>query len=305
MDEEKPQCQGCPETACGAREKKPEETDAQFRDRQALETNLCRIRWKVLVLSGKGGVGKSTLAVNLAVSLRLRGLEVGLLDADIHGPSVPVLLGLQESLPNRGDGRIPPARFEGLKVMSIGFLLPNQTDAVIWRGPMKMAAIRQFLRDVEWGDLDVLVVDCPPGTGDEPLSVIQTLKDADGALVVTTPQDLSLTDVKKSISFCRRLNLPVLGVIENMSGFACPGCGEVSEIFGAGGGRKMAEAMAVPFLGTIPIDPAMVKAGDEGKPFITQAPEAAAAKALTAIAERVREGLEKENPPEKRDAGRN
>jgi Mrp family chromosome partitioning ATPase len=237
-------------------------------------------------------VGKSTVAVNLALALGLKGSKVGLLDVDFHGPSVPILLGLHGPPEPTEDGRMKPAGFQTLKVMSIGFLLPDQDSAVIWRGPMKMGAIRQFLRDVDWGELDVLVVDSPPGTGDEPLSVAQIIPNVDGAVIVTTPQDLSLSDVRKSITFCRRLDLPVLGVLENMSGFACPKCGEVSEIFGAGGGKKMAEDMNVPFLGTIPIDPAMVKAGDEGKPFVYFYKDAPAARALEAVADTILDKLD-------------
>jgi len=251
------------------------------------------MKHKILVFSGKGGVGKSTVAVNLALSLSLKGKQVGLMDVDFHGPSVPILLGLHGPPEPSDDGRMKPIGFENLKVMSIGFLLPEQDSAVIWRGPMKMGAIRQFLRDVDWGDIDVLVVDSPPGTGDEPLSVAQIIPDVDGAVIVTTPQDLSLSDVRRSINFCRRLNMPVIGVIENMSGFACPKCGEVSDIFGAGGGRKMAEDMKVPFLGKIPIDPAMVKAGDDGKPFVYFNNKARAAKALEAVADAVLESIEK------------
>lgn len=247
------------------------------------EETLRRIKHKIVVLSGKGGVGKSTVAVNLAVSLGLAGNKVGILDVDIHGPSVPKMLHLEDHKLEQNGQKLAPAQIGNLKVMSIGFLLQGADDAVIWRGPMKASLIKQFVEEVNWGDLDYLVVDCPPGTGDEPLSVIQTLVDVDGAILVTTPQDLALADVRKSITFCRQLSLPVLGVIENMSGFVCPHCGEVADIFGSGGGEKMAEQMDVPFLGRVPLDPLVVTAGDTGKPYIYSYSKSSAAKAFEPI----------------------
>ncbi len=237
-------------------------------ERSGIEEALERIGHKIIVLSGKGGVGKSTVAVNLAVSLGMAGYRVGLMDVDIHGPSVPKMLGLEGTVMLSSErGKLLPADLGGLKVMSIGFLLPGEAEAVIWRGPAKASAIRQFVGEVEWGDLDYLVIDCPPGTGDEPLTVIQTLEQIDGAVVVTTPQDVALSDVRKSISFCGQLNLPVLGVVENMSGLVCPRCGDTVEVFKSGGGEAMAREMKVPFLGRVPMDPAVVSAGDDGKPY--------------------------------------
>jgi Mrp family chromosome partitioning ATPase/predicted Fe-Mo cluster-binding NifX family protein len=227
------------------------------------------IAHKFLVLSGKGGVGKSTVAVSLAVWLSMQGKNVGLLDIDIHGPSIPKLLGVSEKRLHGETDKITPIPYsDTLKVMSIGFLLPDESDAVIWRGPMKHNLIKQFVTDVAWGNLDYLIVDCPPGTGDEPLSVVQLIGSPDGAVIVTTPQQLAVVDVKKCISFCRQLNLPVLGVIENMSGFVCPHCNTKTDIFKASGGKQMAEDFNVPFLGSIPIDADMVSACDSGKPFI-------------------------------------
>ncbi len=259
----------------------------ESQDREVLSQRLGRISHKVLVLSGKGGVGKSTVAVRLATSLAEAGKTVGLLDVDIHGPSIPALLGLgRKTVATRGEYILPvPCR--RLKVMSIGFLLPEDTSPVIWRGPMKMNVIKQFLKDVDWGPLDYLIVDCPPGTGDEPLSVAQLIDDASGAIIVTTPQELSLLDVRKSITFCKHLELPVLGVVENMSGFVCPHCGHTSDIFRQGGGEQMAGEMGVPFLARIPIDPALVLAGDEGKAFPLHLPESAAARAFNEIAQAV------------------
>jgi len=224
---------------------------------------------KFLVLSGKGGVGKSTIAVNLAVWLSMQGKNVGLLDIDIHGPSIPKLLNLDHKDVQAIGNKIRPISYSNtLKIMSIGFLLPDESNAVIWRGPMKHNLIRQFLTDVTWGELDYLVIDCPPGTGDEPLSVIQLIGKADGAVVVTTPQQLSVVDVKKCITFCRQLNVPILGVIENMSGLICPYCRHRIDIFKAGGGEQMAKDFNVPFLGSIPLDTAMVSACDSGRPFV-------------------------------------
>ena len=263
-----PDCDTCGKDACSAKARRDGESDEDRADRQQLASRLCRIRHKILVLSGKGGVGKSTVAVNLAVSLTLAGKRVGLLDVDIHGPSVPKMLHLEDASVQVAGGSIVPVELGDLKVMSIGFLLRNQDDAVIWRGPMKMGVIKQFLTDVEWGELDYLVVDAPPGTGDEPLSVCQLIEDADGAVVVTTPQDVALAAVRRSIGFCRQLHFTVLGVIENMSGFVCPHCGKLTEVFGSGGGERMAQEMGVPFLGRIPMDPEICEAGDGGKPYV-------------------------------------
>ena len=229
---------------------------------------LNKIDNKIVVMSGKGGVGKSTVAVNLAVSLLQAGKRVGLLDVDIHGPSIPQMLHLEDARA-MGDGQsLLPLDFGNLKVMSIGFLLPSRDDAVVWRGPMKMTIIRQFLQDVEWGDLDYLVVDLPPGTGDEPLSVCQLATPVEGAVIVTTPQQVSTSDVRRSIRFCQKLEIPVLGVVENMSGFVCPKCGETTHIFKTGGGEKMAADMQVPFLGRVPIDAEIGLACDSGTPFV-------------------------------------
>jgi len=242
----------------------------QIDEKQKLEARLSRIRRKIVVLSGKGGVGKSTVAVNLAVMLMMEGKKVGLLDTDIHGPSIPTMLGLESAPLQVGSGELLPVEWEEMKVLSMGFFLEHPDHAVIWRGPMKMGVIRQFLQDTAWGDLDYLIVDSPPGTGDEPLSVFQLLGKVDGAVVVTTPQKVAAVDVRKSISFCKQLGVPVLGVVENMSGFACPKCGEITPILSSGGGRRMSEDMNVPFLGSIPIDPKIAESGDQGRALVSQ-----------------------------------
>jgi len=247
----------------------PDDSLNRYLEKEALSARLGRIGRKILVLSGKGGVGKSTVAANLAIALAKAGKRVGLLDVDIHGPSIPKLLGLEGRMATPAENAIVPIGYdERLKVMSIAFVLQNRDDAVIWRGPLKMGVIKQFLKDVEWGDLDFLVVDCPPGTGDEPLSVAQLIGNADGAVIVTTPQELAISDVRKCVTFCRRLQLPVLGVVENMSGFVCPHCGKTSDIFGSGGGEAMAADMGIPFLGRIPLDPQVVLSSDKGDLYL-------------------------------------
>jgi Mrp family chromosome partitioning ATPase/predicted Fe-Mo cluster-binding NifX family protein len=242
---------------------------------------MSEIAHTFIVLSGKGGVGKSSVAVNLAVWLSSQGKQVGLLDADIHGPSVPKLLAAGDrKLAAEGERIEPIAYSESLKIISVGFILPNEDEALIWRGPMKHNLIQQFVEQVNWGRLDFLVVDCPPGTGDEPLSVIQVLGGADGAVIVTTPQELAAIDVRKCITFCKHVGLSVLGIIENMSGFVCPHCNTRSDILAGHSGAEMARDFRVPFLGSIPIDPAFAGAGDRGRPFVTVDPDNPAAQAL-------------------------
>lgn len=280
-------CSSCDDAQCSAQQRRPGEHDRDFLDRQTLQARMCQIQHKILVLSGKGGVGKSTVAVNLATALALRGKRVGLLDVDIHGPSVPKLLHLEGTPLSAGDHSMDPIRIRQgkglLSVMSIGFLLPKRDDAVMWRGPRKYGVIKQFLTDVEWGALDYLVVDSPPGTGDEPMAVAELIENADGAVVVTTPQDVAVADVRRCIVFCRQVQLPVLGVVENMSGFTCPRCGEHVPIFGGDGGRTMADEMGVPFLGAIPIEPEVVLSGDSGMPMVQSRPESATAMAFERI----------------------
>lgn len=263
--------------------RKPQAQDALQREweERVLRERMEDIAQKLLVLSGKGGVGKSTVAANLAVFLAKAGKKVGLLDVDVHGPSIPKLMGLEgQRLTTEGQQLLPVLVGENLKVMSIAFLLASPRDAVIWRGPLKYNVIRQFLKDVAWGQLDYLVVDSPPGTGDEPLSVAQLVGSPVSAIVVTTPQDLSVSDVRRCVSFCNQLSLPVAGIVENMSGLNCPHCGKRIDLFRTGGGRALAEEMRVPFLGNIPIEPEIVLSGDSGTPFVQQFPKSEAAKAF-------------------------
>lgn len=265
-------------------------------DRRIAE-RLGGIRHKILVMSGKGGVGKSTVATNLAAALARAGSRVGLLDVDLHGPSVPVLLGVVGRVPKvTGQGIEPIDCGPNLKMVSMGNLLDHPDRAVIWRGPLKIGAIRQFIGDVEWGELDCLVIDCPPGTGDEPLTVAQTIPDA-WALVVTTPQEVSLADVRKSIQFCRQVHLPILGILENMAGYVCPHCGHEEALFGQGGGEATARQAGLPFLGRIPVDPRLVGAGDQGRPFLDEAPESPAARVFLSVVADIRKRLENAAAP--------
>ena len=261
---------------------------------QAIQESLSLIKHKLLVMSGKGGVGKSSVSANLAVALSKRGAKVGLMDVDLHGPDIPRMLGLKGLLDISADRRmVPKAYSDNLKVVSIESLARDQDEAVIWRGPLKMHVIRQFISDVHWGRLDYLIIDSPPGTGDEPLSIAQTIPGAK-AIIVTTPQEISLADIRKSISFCRTVNMPVFGLIENMSGFVCPHCGKSTELFGTGGGFKTALAMNVPFWGRIPFDPKMVECGDAGESYLEKYPDSEATQAFNAIVERITESSQAE-----------
>lgn len=252
-------------------------------DNRLFDQVQLRVRNAVAVASGKGGVGKSTVAANLAVAMAQDGAEVGLLDADVYGPNIPLMLGVANRQPRVINEKIQPVEAYGLKVMSMAFLV-SEEQPVIWRGPMLHGAIRQFLSDVDWGELDYLIVDLPPGTGDAQLSLSQSLP-LTGGVMVTTPQDVALADVVKGIGMFRELKVPVLGVIENMSYFVAPDTGTQYDIFGQGGGRKVADRMGVPFLGEVPIDPRVREGGDTGTPIVVQAPDSPAGKALREIAQ--------------------
>ena len=264
-----------------------------------LKARMNRIRHKIAVISGKGGVGKSTVAVNLAVAFAMRGHKdrIGVLDADIHGPSVPRMLGLIGQKIKAGPpGAFPPSGTLGIKVVSMDFLLPDENSPVIWRGPLKMTAIRQFLSDTVWGDLDILLIDLPPGTGDEPLSIAQLLPEIDGVVIVTIPSKVSQVVVKKSVIFARQLGMPVIGIVENMSGFICPHCGKKSDIFESGGGQKIAEELDISFLGSIPIDQRICENADRGEPFIVEHPNSAASKSFMEIVKKIEDFLERKKP---------
>ncbi|RLB80644.1 MAG: chromosome partitioning protein ParA [Deltaproteobacteria bacterium] len=257
---------------------------------QAIQESLSLIKNKFLVMSGKGGVGKTSVAANLAVALSKKGAKVGLMDVDLHGPDIPRMLGLKGLLEISADNRMIPKPYsDHLKVVSIESLTQDTDEAVIWRGPLKMHVIRQFISDVHWGQLDYLVIDSPPGTGDEPLSVAQTIPGAK-AIIVTTPQEVSLADIRKSINFCRTVNMPIFGLIENMSGFVCPHCGKPVDLFGTGGGFRTALAMNVPFLGRIPFDPKMVACADAGESYLEKYSDSELTKAYNEIVAKILEG---------------
>ena len=261
---------------------------------EKLRARMSKIRHKIAVISGKGGVGKSTVTVNLAMAFAMRGhaIRVGILDADIHGPSVPKIIGLAGQRLQAGPlGVFPALGSLGIKVVSMNFLLPDENAPVIWRGPLKMTAIRQFLSDMVWGDLDFLLIDLPPGTGDEPLSVAQLLPEMDGVVIVTIPSEVSQIVVKKAVTFARKLGMPIIGIVENMSGFVCPKCGARSDIFQSGGGRKIAEELSVPFLGSIPIDQKVCEDSDKGVPFIIEHGDSPASKAFMEIVKKIEDFL--------------
>jgi len=261
----------------------------QSEEQQQLKERMGKIKHKIAIISGKGGVGKSTVTVNLAAAFALQGKRVGVLDADIHGPSVPRLLGLEgKQVKASPVGAFPIEGPLGMKIMSIDFFL-NEASPTIWRGPLKMRAIKQFLTEVVWGELDYLFIDLPPGTGDEPLSVAQLLPDMDGVVIVTMPTKLSSSIVKKAVTFAEHLNMQTIGVVENMSGFVCPHCGKKTEIFGSGGGERMAQQVGVPFLGSIPIDPEVSVDTDKGTPFVLAHKDSAASTAFMQIVAKVQE----------------
>ena len=256
-----------------------------------LRTRMNKIKHKIAVISGKGGVGKSVTAVNLAIAFAMQGHEnrVGLLDADLHGPCVPTMLGMQDQKLKVGPiGAFPALGPLGVKVVSMAFVLAGKEVPVVWRGPLKMRAIEQFLSEIAWGELDFLLIDLPPGTGDEPLSVLKLLPEMDGVIIVTIPSEVSQNVVGKAITFAKQLNVPVIGIVENMSGFVCPDCGKETHIFMKGGGKKIAQEYSVPFLGSIPLDPRVCEASDMGHPFIMEYPDSPASKAFMTIVKKIK-----------------
>jgi ATP-binding protein involved in chromosome partitioning len=263
--------------------------NAQADQDAAVNKSLQKIKNKFIVLSGKGGVGKTSTSVNLAVALSKKGFKVGIMDVDLHGPDVPRMLGLEGMLDLNENRKLNPMSYsENLKAVSIESLTGNKDDAIIWRGPIKYSAIKQFIGDVEWGELDYLIIDSPPGTGDEPLTIAQTISDAK-AIIVTTPQEVSLADVRKSINFCKTVKMEIFGLIENMSGFECPHCGKTINLYGSGGGEKTAQAMGVQFLGRIPFDPHVVQCGDSGTSILDTHKDSMVTKAFDHVATKMAE----------------
>ena len=253
-----------------------------------LQESLGKIKHVVIVMSGKGGVGKSTVSSNIAATLSMMGYQTGLMDVDITGPNIPKMFGIEDEKLDVVDEKLIPVLVPpSLKVISMAFLLPSKDDAVVWRGPVKMTAIRQFIEDVNWGSLDYLVVDMPPGTGDEAISIIQLIPKADGMVIVTTPQDVALLDSRKSITFSAQANIPIIGLVENMSGFVCPHCGEKTDIFKSGGGLATAKNMNIQFLGAVPIEPKIVMSGDSGMPIVIDDPDSVSAKTFREITEKI------------------
>jgi ATP-binding protein involved in chromosome partitioning len=272
-----------------------ENTNNDLDETPVLKTRMKKIKHKIAIISGKGGVGKTLTAVNLAISFALQGHEnrVGLLDADLHGPCVPKMLGMEKQKLRVGPvGAFPALGPLGLKVVSMVFVLEGPEVPVIWRGPLKMRAIQQFLTDIVWGELDFLFIDLPPGTGDEPLSVMKLLPELDGVVIVTIPSEVSQNVVEKTITFSKQLNVPIIGIVENMSGFICPTCSTETQIFKTGGGQRVAEKHSVPFLGRIPIDPRICEASDSGHPFIMENPDSPAAKAFAQIVEKIKKYIQ-------------
>jgi len=283
-------CGGGSSCASGSKES---QQAALAQQENAITRSLGKIKNKILVMSGKGGVGKSTVSVNLALSLAQRGHKVGLMDVDIHGPDVVRMLNLKGSIeaPESPDALVPPLKYnDNLKVVSLEYLMKDRDEAIIWRGPLKIQAIRQFVSDMDWGELDYLIIDAPQGTGDEPLSVAQTIPNVK-AIVVTTPQKVALADVRKSINFCKTVKVDIVGVIENMSGFVCPHCNKTVDIFKSGGGEQIAREFDLPFLGCVPMDPKVVIAGDDGEPYLSSEGESPAISSFGEIVNQVESRL--------------
>jgi ATP-binding protein involved in chromosome partitioning len=265
---------------------------AQTSAEQEIAEKMRHVRYKIVILSGKGGVGKTTVAVNLATALAWKGNVVGILDADIHGPDVPKMLGLEGTRMVGGDKGLEPVLGPlNILTVSMEFLLQSADTPVIWRGPLKMRVINEFLSKVNWGTLDYLIIDLPPGTGDESLSIMQLLPNLDGVIIVTTPQEVALLDSRKAASMVRQLNIPILGLIENMSGFHCPHCGKATNLFGKGGGKQAAQELNLYFLGELPFDPRVMTLSDEGKPFIVSEAKSPVAQAFQHVVDRLLQRL--------------
>ncbi|MFO7754276.1 MAG: Mrp/NBP35 family ATP-binding protein [Desulfobacteraceae bacterium] len=279
VEKAKKQGGGCPSQAS--------QEDKQKKQEQMIRNNLSRIKNKLVVLSGKGGVGKSSVSVNLAACLAAKGFKTGLMDVDLHGPSIGHMLGMNDLLDMSENQMLLPKRVsENFTAVSIQGLMQDRDQAVIWRGPAKTGMIQQFVGSVEWGDLDFLIIDAPPGTGDEPISVVQTIKDAKG-IIVTTPQEVALADIRKSISFCNTVKMDIVGIIENMSSYRCPHCNEPVDLFKTGGGKATAEKSGVNFLGAIPFDTEVVRSGDSGEPLMLNKSDSQFAEAFNTIVDNI------------------
>jgi ATP-binding protein involved in chromosome partitioning len=289
-DECNEECDSCTTSnQCNDPKKEQNETE------QKIKQQLKKIKYKIAVISGKGGVGKSTVTANLAMAFAMQGRKVGIIDADIHGPCIPKMLGLKgQTFKGNPDGTLMPATGKlGISVASMDFLLKNDETPVIWRGPLKMRIIQQFLSDISWGELDFLLVDLPPGTGDEPLTIMQLIPNMDGVVIVTMPSEVSEAVVKKSVTFAKQIGVPIIGIIENLSGFVCPDCGKKIDIFKSGGGKRIARDLSVPYLGNIPIDPKVCDTSDSGTPFIAANPDEPTAKAFNKIVKKTEQFLAK------------
>ncbi len=273
---------GCPSQAGGQ-----DMAARQQQEEAAIKNSLSKIKHKIFVLSGKGGVGKSSVSANLAASLSKKGYKTGLMDVDVHGPSIAQMLGITDLLDINENQLLLPKQINGsLKVVSVQALMQDKDQAIIWRGPAKTGMIRQFVSSVDWGELDFLIIDAPPGTGDEPLTVVQTIPEALG-IIVTTPQEVALADIRKSISFCKTVHLKTLGIVENMASFKCPHCNEPIDLFSSGGGEKTASAQGLGFLGSIPFDTQVVASGDKGVPMMMQDTETEFTKAFNVVVDNV------------------
>ena len=271
-----------------------EEIEEETRRLRTLEN----IKHVIIVISGKGGVGKSTVSANIAETLSMQGYQTGIMDVDITGPNIPKMFHVEDEKLSVDDNRllvpvdVPPS----LKLVSMAFLLPSKDSALTWRGPVRSSAVQQFIEDVNWGPLDYLIIDMPPGTGDEALSIIQLIPKADGTVIVTTPQEVSLLDARKTVTFSSIANIPIIGIVENMSGFVCPHCGEVTNIFKSGGGEDAANQLGIQFLGRIPLEAGVVNSGDKGMPVVLAEPDSASAKAFKSVVSKIVDTIE--NHPE-------
>ncbi|MEA1969286.1 MAG: Mrp/NBP35 family ATP-binding protein [Thermodesulfobacteriota bacterium] len=278
---------GCP----SQNQQKNQQKNQEQQQEEMIKSSLAKIKNKIFVLSGKGGVGKSSISANLAATLAAKGFKTGLMDVDVHGPSIAHMFGMTELLDiNENKLLLPKKVGDNLKIVSIQALMQDKDQAIIWRGPAKTGMIKQFIGSVDWGELDFLIIDAPPGTGDEPISIVQMIKDTK-AVVVTTPQEVALADVRKSISFCRTVKTQILGIVENMGPFKCPHCDKTIELFKSGGGKKTAEAEKIPFLGSIPFDLEVVTTGDNGSPIVMENPESNFAKAFEPVIKKISELL--------------